>query len=166
MAELYSWFLNAARLGWKLLDAVVIASTRWIAYPAQLVYNAAVAAYSSFATGNYMQLNPAKTLQEIMMRYGGQLPVFGKDYAELELVDMFGGLIEGPFSARGISIGGGNLTGQYHTIDVPAKLSSNFEDIQGLIDKVIATLVSLEQRGHDKFRLQFVVGNPIVLPMQ
>lgn len=165
MGELYSWFLNSARLGHKLLDAIAFSVKRWASYPAQILYNAAVAAYSSFHTGTFMQHNPMLTLNNIIGRYSGQTLKLNAPFSPEGLVDMFGGVLAPPYEARGITIGSNNIIGAYNTFSTPMTVSSNFDQIQQNIDKIASKLEYMEEKGFSKFRLQFVLGEPLIIPV-
>ncbi len=165
MQELYSWFLNAARMGVKMLDALAHSATRWVSYPVQILYNIAAAAYSSFHTGQYMQQNPTATINSILARATGKGLQLGKQYTQIELVDRFGDLLAQPYSARGITFSNDDVIGSYNTFDTPTGLSSNFNDIQEIIRKVAQQLDYLELKGLLDFRLQFILGTPIVQPI-
>ena len=166
MGELYSWFLNAARLGLKMLDALARAAIRFVSYPASILYNIGLSAYSSFATGRYMQDNPLATINDIINRYNGDTPSLGKSYNYYEMVNFFPTLIDGPYSARGVIVGGDESDATFHTIDTPISINQNLSYITDIADKLAKDMSYFEQRGYNEFRLQFILGTPRIIPMR
>jgi hypothetical protein len=164
MDELYRWFLHYARLGWSLLDSVARAATRWAQYPAHLVYNAGMAAYSSFYTAQYLSSDMGITLDTILQNGSSLNMEIGRNYSPRELVDYFPSLVGEPYSGRVLTVTGEETTGSYGIVDQPF---STGDTLTSFYDKLYKTLGRMQQC--DKFtdaelRLEFVYGKPRIVP--
>lgn len=165
MAELYRWFLHWARRGLSLIDAIAKAAVRWATYPATLIYNAALSAYSSFYTAIHMNENPQKTLGDIIQHGSNIMPVFGSIYNPNQLVDMFPLLVGTSYSARTLAYSGSGDNMDYASVDTPLSSDKSWEDIANEVSRRYESLCKSIDCNDYKLVLQFVLGEPKLIVM-
>lgn len=163
MAELYRYFLNLARLGFSLGDAIARSATRFANYSSVMIYNAAIAAFASKGMANAMQNNPYQTLGNFLENATDIVPKLYHPYTSEELVQFYPQLILPPYSTYVVIGGISNSATSYKSYNVPLSTNSSFSDIKNYVDDRADKGGSPPLLKKYRYFLTFVDGQPQIV---
>lgn len=163
MVELYRYFLNLARLGFSLSDAIARSATRFVQYSSQMVYNAAIAAFASKGMAEAMQANPFRTLGNFLEDASDIVPKLYHPYTSAELVQFYPQLILPPYNSYVVVAGIGDAAGSYKSYNVPLSTRSSWSEIRDYVDRRADDGGSPPILKEYQYFVTFVDGQPQIL---
>lgn len=135
MVELYRYFLNLARLGFGLGDAIARSATRFANYSSTMIYNAAIAAFASKGMANAMQQNPFQSLGNFMENASTITPKLFHPYTSEQLVEFYPQLILPPYNGYVVVSGIAESAGTYKSYNVPISTRHTWDEIKNYVDQ-------------------------------
>lgn len=163
MAELYRYFLNLARLGFELGDAIARAATRFVNYSSTMVYNAAIAAFASKGMANAMQNNPFKSLGSFLDDATDIVPKLYHPYTSSELVQFYPQLISPPYNSYVVIGGVSESASAYKSYNVPISIRHSWEEIKNYVDQRADNGGSPPILKQYQYYVTFIDGQPQII---
>ena len=163
MVELYRYFLNLARLGFGLGDAIARSATRFANYSSTMIYNAAIAAFASKGMAEAMQNNPFKSLGNFLEDANTIVPKLFHPYTSQELVQFYPQLILPPYNSYVVVSGTSETGGGYKSYNVPISTRHNWDEIKTYVDNRADNGGSPPILKQYQYYVTFIDGQPQII---
>lgn len=162
MERLYKYALWLLAKGNDLLDTVAKLSIKFASFPASVIYNAALAAFSSRAFGQHFAQNDRIPLGNLLNQVSHVPLIQGKDYGYVDLVNMFPQIVAPPYQFSGAAYVESETFNGYKTYHT-------YVDDNGFFHKIYNTTIGLMDykykivNGKTVFITKFILGRPILV---